>query len=386
MVVHAYYPLGETRVEREALALLESGYEVDVICLKDEGEIPFETVAGIDIYRLSVKRSKGSFIRQLFEYLNFFFRVFFKLIELHTKRKYQIVQVHNLPDFLVFSALYPKIFGAKIFLDIHDIMPEFLASKTLKSMDSFWVRLTIFQERLSCWFADHVITVTEIWRERLISRGVDTEKVSVVMNVADDRYFYPRVTGSETKTTNGHFHLIYHGTFKENYGMAELIRSIGLVRETIPNIQLTIQGGGEYHDAMVRMVEELDLHNQVTINNYAIPVSDLPGLINQADLGVVPNRNDLFNGDLLPTKMLEYVALGKPVVASQTRVISHYFDNSMVKFFEPGNAESLAKNIIDCYSHWENEKEKTKNYQKFTSKYNWKQVSLNYVDLVREYE
>ena len=102
-------------------------------------------------------------------------------------------------------------------------------------------------------------------------------------------------------------------------------------------------------------------------------------------MGVVPNRNDLFNGDLLPTKMLEYVALGKPVVASNTRVISHYFDESMVHFFEPGNAESLAKNIISCYSDWEKEKVKTGNYQKFTSVYNWKLISKNYVDLVRRY-
>jgi glycosyltransferase involved in cell wall biosynthesis len=385
MIVHAYYPLGETRVEREALALLEIGYEVDVICLQDKDEDPFEIVAGINVYRLPVQRRKGSFFSQFLEYLNFFLRVFFILIPLHSKKKYHIVQVHNLPDFLVFSALYPKLSGAKIFLDIHDIMPEFFASKTHKSMDSFWVHVITLQEQLSCRFADHVITVTEIWRERLISRGVDPEKVSVVMNVADDRYFYPRVSWTESNTSNGHFHLIYHGTFKENYGMAELIRSIGLVRDTIPNIQLTIQGGGEYHDAMVSLVEELGLQNQVTINNFAIPVSDLPELINRADMGVVPNRNDLFNGDLLPTKMLEYVSLGKPVVASQTRVISHYFDNSMVQFFEPGNAESLAKNILDSYRNWEKAKEKAKNYLKFTSQYNWKQVSMRYVDLVREH-
>ena len=111
MVVHAYYPLGETRVEREALALIEKGFEVDVICLKDEGELSFENVDGVDVYRLPVMRNKGGFIKQFGEYLNFFVRVLFKLISLHSKRKYQVIQVHNLPDFLVFSALYPKIRG-----------------------------------------------------------------------------------------------------------------------------------------------------------------------------------------------------------------------------------------------------------------------------------
>ena len=385
MIVHAYYPLGETRVEREAFALLENGIDVDLICLKDEGETSFEIVDGVNIYRLPVKRRKGGFLSQFLEYLKFFFLVILKLFPLYSKNKYQTVQVHNLPDFLVFSAIYPKILGAKIFLDIHDIMPEFFASKTHKSMDSFWVRLITFQEKLSCWFADHVITVTEVWRQRLIGRGLNPEKVSVVMNVADDRYFYPRESREVTRKPNGHFNLIYHGTFKENYGMAELIKSIGLVRETIPDVQLTIQGGGEFHEEMTRLVEELGLQKEVKINNFAIPVSDLPALIEEADLGVVPNRNDIFNGDLLPTKMLEYIALGKPVVASQTRVISHYFDNSMVQFFEPGNAASLADKIITSYYHWEKEKEKPRNYQKFTSQYNWKLISRFYVDLVRNY-
>ena len=383
MVVHAYYPLGETRVEREALALIEKGFEVDVICLKDEGELSFENVDGVDVYRLPVMRNKGGFIKQFGEYLNFFVRVLFKLISLHSKRKYQVIQVHNLPDFLVFSALYPKIRGAKVFLDIHDIMPEFFSSKTNKSMKSFLVRLIILQEQLSCRFADHIITVTEIWRERLINRGVDSGKVSVVMNVADERYFYPQNSGTES--TDGQFCLIYHGTFKENYGMGDLIRSIGFAREKLPNIHLTIQGVGDYYTEMTRMVDELNLHNEITINNFAVPVYDLPALINQADLGVVPNRNDIFNGELLPTKMLEYVALGKPVIAAKTRVISHYFDETMVRFFEPSDPESLADSIIDSYNHWDTEKKKKQNYQKFTSIYNWNLISKRYADLVRKY-
>jgi glycosyltransferase involved in cell wall biosynthesis len=384
MVVHAYYPLGETRVEREALALFENGFEVDVICLQDEGEKVVENVDGINVYRLPVSRNKEKgFLNQLIEYLNFFIRVFFKLISLQSKKKYQVVQVHNLPDFLVFSAIYPKFTGSQIILDIHDLMPEFYASKTNSTMDSFGVRLVLLQERLSCWFADHVITVTDLWRDRLIDRGVDSKKVSVVMNVADERYFYPREQDDKKDQVNENFHLIYHGTFKEHYGLGELIRSIAYLRNDIPGIRLSIQGVGEYYGEMVKIVEELKLQNEVTINNFAILVNELPDLINQADVGVVPNRNDIFNGDLLPTKMLEYVALGKPVIAARTRVISHYFDETMVRFFEPGDAESLAKAISAVYQEMGQKKIKKPNYSNFTSKYNWNLISQYYVNLVR---
>jgi len=383
MIVHAYYPIGETRVEREALALVEAGFEVDVLSLSHREDPKFETVEGVNVYRLPVTRNKhGGMVSQLFEYLRFFFLVFFKLVVLYPRRKYRTIQAHNLPDFLIFSAIIPKLFGTRLILDIHDLMPEFFAMKTNKPMNSFLVRLVIIQEQLSCWFANHVVTVTDLWRVRLINRGVQASKVGVVMNVADDRHFYPRSTGSENGRSKDQFRLIYHGTFKEHYGMKELIQAIGMAREQVPGLHLTLQGAGEYYGEMTRLVEELGLQNQVTINNFALPVYDLPALINQADMGVVPNRNDLFSGDLLPTKMLEYIALGKPVIAAKTRVISHYFDDSIVQFFQPEDPASLSERIVYAYQHWDEILEQKNNFHQFTDRYNWEVVSGKYVELV----
>jgi len=213
MVVHAYYPLGETRVLREALALTNRGYEVDVLCLRQSGEPKTEQSDGINVYRLPMKRFRGHGLAfQLLEYLAFFLLAFGKLVILHTKRRYGTVQVHNLPDFLVFCALIPKFSGARIILDLHDLMPEFFASKFESGMDSPAVRLVTLQEQLSCRFADHVITVTDVWKETLIKRGVPAHKVSVVMNVADTSIFHP-VAHLPAPSRNGdHFELIYHGT------------------------------------------------------------------------------------------------------------------------------------------------------------------------------
>lgn len=383
MIVHAYYPLGEPRVEREALALIDAGYVVDVICLRNEGELAFESINDVDVHRLPVMRKRtGGLVGQLLEYLIFFFLVFIKLFKLYPQQRYKTVQAHNLPDFLVFSAILPKLFGARLILDLHDLMPEFFAAKKNIDMSSFLVRLIIMQEQLSCWFADQVITVTDLWRDRLISRGVREDKISVVMNVADDHIFNSNNHRKNGNGDNHSFRLIYHGTITQRYGMEVLIEAIKLASEKIPDIHLTLQGRGEFLDDTVRLVHELGIQQNVQINATIISTEELPALIRMADVGVVPNQNDLFTGDLLPTKLMEYIALDIPVIASRTRVISQYFDESAIQFFTPGDSESLAQEIVYLYNNRERLDEQVLNYKKFTEVFSWSSISKNYVDLI----
>ena len=130
MVVHAYYPLGEIRVQREAKALIAGGFEVDIVCLRRPDESPRGAEDGAQIYRLPVQRYKqfGAMV-QLLEYLVFFCLASWQLLRLHLKQRYASIQVHNLPDFLVFAALIPKLLGARVILDLHDLMPEFYAAR-----------------------------------------------------------------------------------------------------------------------------------------------------------------------------------------------------------------------------------------------------------------
>lgn len=383
MIVHAYYPLGETRVEREALALLAGGYSVDVICLRYRDEPACEVVDGVTVYRLPVSRkSVRNMLTQVVEYFAFFWLVFFKLLFLYPRRRYATIQAHNLPDFLIFSALIPKLAGARLILDIHDIMPEFMAVRTGKGMNSLPVRLTILQEQLSCRFADYVITVTDLWRERLIQRGVRAEKVGVVMNLADERFFHPVPPEQRPPRADGRFTLIYHGTFKQHYGLDVLIKAVALARQQAPEVLLILQGYGEYYPQMKAMVEELGLHENVRINNYFLGTAELPALIYQADMGVIPNYEDVFTGELLPTKLLEYVALGVPAIAARTRAISAYFDERMLHFFTPGDERSLAEVIVDAYRQRDQLPAQARELERFTGRYNWATMARQYVDLV----
>ncbi|UCG22666.1 MAG: glycosyltransferase family 4 protein, partial [Chloroflexota bacterium] len=383
MVVHAYYPLGEMRVQREALALVKHGYEVDVVCLRYEGEQSVGEVDGVKVHRVPMKRHRGhGLVFQLLEYTTFFFLALGRLLLLHRNRRYGTIQVHNPPDFLIYVALIPKLLGAKLIIDLHDLMPEFYADKVGTGMDSLPVRLVKWQERVSCRFADQVITVTEVWRKTLIRRGIQANKVNVVMNVADSRLFYRQSNEAEvTREMNG-FKLVYHGTFTYRYGLDLMIRALDQVRRQIPDVHLTLLGNGDAREALVKLVKQLELEKHVYFSPRTHNIEQLPELIRQADVGIVANRDDVFTDTLLPTKMMEYIALGTPVIAARTSTIAAYFDDSMVQFFEPGDASSLADSITTLYDDPRRLAQLVNDSDRFNQAYRWNDIAASYVSLV----
>lgn len=383
MVVHAYYPLGETRVEREARALAQSGYAVDVICLRDAGEAAREQDGPIAIYRLPVGRHKGrGVVIQLLEYLAFLMLAMWRLTRLHLRAPYRVVQVHNLPDFLVFAALPVKLLGARVILDIHDLMPEFYAARFGTDLTSLPVRLVNLQERLSCRFADHVITVSEHWRHVLIGRGVAPDKCSVVMNVADHRIFYPPAEARPLLHDPAGLRLIYHGSLARHYGLDLAIRAVGRVRDAIPGIHLTLLGDGDFVDELRRLIVELDLSAHVSLLNQMRPAEELPAIIATADLGIAPYRNDTFTDGLLPTKLMEYAALGMAAVAARTTAIERTFGGTMAAFFEPGDVDSLAAVLRELHACPERIAALRAGSALFNERYNWPRIGAAYVAVV----
>lgn len=381
MVVHAYYPLGETRVEREALALIKHGIDVHVICLQKPGEAKMEIVNGAHVSRLPVKRHRGrGLFVQMLEYLTFFAIAFVYLARLHRREHFEVVQVHNLPDFLVFVGLIPKLTGAKIILDLHDLMPEFYAERFQRPMDHILVRIIRWQEWLSCRFADHIITVTELWRQTLIARGQPAHKVSVVMNVADDRIFNP--TAATHVSKDNCFRLIYHGILGQRQGLDLVLMAMDKIRKDAPNIYLTLHGGGEYRPTLEKMVAELGLYDHVQFSTISLPTEQLPVLLKKADLGIVPYRNGVFTGGILPTKLMEYAALGIPAIAARTPAISAYFDDDAVRFFAVDDVNDLADCILALYRNQAQLAELARNIVKFNEQFNWTKIGQEYVALV----
>jgi len=260
--------------------------------------------------------------------------------------------VHNLPDFLVFAAWFPKLLGATLILDLHDLMPEFFAARSGRSIKSWLVRLVIWQERLSCRFADQVITVTQLWRQTLIRRGLPQSKVSVVMNVPDDLVF--RRNGRPTSRGDSTFRLFYHGALAKHNGVDLILGAVARLQNECPNLHLCIHSGvtGHQKDELVALANRLGITDRVDFSGELLAVSELPKLIGTADVGLVPYRNDVFADGILPTKLMEYVALGLPVIAARTSAIATYFDDTMVQFFQPGDVEDLTRSTVSAFANW----------------------------------
>ena len=129
MLAYAFYE-SDTRIQQYATALAARGDSVDIIALRKEGTSAFEVLNGVNVYRIQRRtvNERGPF-DYLFRILRFLMVSAWVLAKKHLSKPYKVVHVHNVPDFLVFGALVPKLCGAHVILDIHDVLPEFYASK-----------------------------------------------------------------------------------------------------------------------------------------------------------------------------------------------------------------------------------------------------------------
>ena len=382
MIVQSHYPI-DVRVRRETEALIQHGHSVDVICRRYGSQPKFEMIRGVRVHRLAIGQKKWAVLPLFLDYISFAFLAFLTVTRLHIRHRFDVVQTHNLPDFLVFAAIVPRLTGSRIILDIHDLMPEFFCSRFKTSLNSFGSHLVRWQESLSCRFAHRVITVTELWKQTLVKRGVPQDKCFVVMNLADPAYFEPRSNGPrECVPDSDAFRLIYHGTVTHRYGIDLLLKALESVKKEIPNVHLHIHGSGDFAETIQMMVSQLGLENHVVITSNFMTPSDLSQLITSFDLGVVPYRRDVFTDGILPTKLLEYVALGIPALVARTGVISCYFDDNAVEFFEPEDVNDLAQHILRLYRDRSRLTELVNNSGRFNTLYSWSRQKDAYVRFV----
>ncbi len=378
MIVDNYYP--DIRVEREARALAARGHLVDVICLRNEGEPAVESADGITVYRLPVRRQRGQSLGvQLREYLSFFLRATWLVTRRHLRRRYHVAQAHNVPNFLVFSAIAPKLSGVPVILDMHDLMPEFFASRFGGRSDSWKMRLVRLEERLSAAFADHLLTVTQLWATTLVERGQPSEKVDVVMNLPDEGLFArraPQIREAPDPVT-----LVYHGTITHRYGIDVLLHAVARARAQRP-LKLILHGRGEYVPEVERLIAELGLADSVELSTALLPTGELPAIISRADIGIVPNRRDVFTDGILPTKLMEYAALGIPAIVSRTSATEAYFSDEMVRYVEAGDPEALAAAILELAGNAQLRRDYAERAQQFSERHHWPAEAERYVELV----
>lgn len=350
MLVQNHYDM-DIRVRRKAEALVAAGYEVDVLALAASAE-PKEryTLGGVNVYALSLGKKRGSLLRYAFEYLAFFFWSFWKLSVLMGRRRYAVVDVNTLPDFLVFAGAYAKLRGAKLLLDMHEITPEFYMSKYGKSEKSPSIRLHKLLEWLSFKFADHVLTINEPINKLLEGRGLRASKTTVIMNAVDNALFASAAnTGAPDATgAAATFVMMYHGTLTPIYGLDIAIEAFGKVHQQMPGAEFWILGGGPEKGSLQALSQKLGLGEKVKFLGNVLP-QEVPQWLKRCDVGVLATRSDVFLEFSFSNKLSEYIIMGKGVIASRLKAIRHYFSEEAFAFFEPNNPADLAQQMACLY-------------------------------------
>jgi glycosyltransferase involved in cell wall biosynthesis len=344
MVTHSYY-LRDPRVRREAEALAAAGYAVDVVCLRRPGEARRERVNGVDIHRLPLTHKRAGKVRYVAEYAASLVLSALWMAALGLRRRFALVQVHTPPDLLVFSALVPRLLGAKVLLDLHDPMPETMLTIFGAGPDHWLVRVVRLQEQASAWFADHVITVTEQVRQALVERGLSPSKIDVVMNFADTRLFDARLREAPPAPDTDRFVVVFMGTLAFRYGVDVAIDAIAQVRRRVPHVRLKVIGDGEERPALEARVAERGLQDHVEFAGQ-VPIDRIPATAWPAHVGIAPHRRDRLYDMCFPSKIYDYLALGLPVVAAWTESLAYYYGADTVEFFDSGDAAGLADRIV----------------------------------------
>lgn len=338
MVVHGPYPIGEPRVAREAAAAREHGYAVEIVSMRRAGEPAREVVDGMQVIRLPVQHLRGAGIgRVIVEYLMFATLAAGEVAKRAIKRRYDIVQVHNPPDFLIVAAVVPRLLGSRIIFDIHDPSPEMFAMRFPGRVGAAAGVILRRLERMATVLADAVVTVHDPYRRELVARGTPAEKTAVVMNSIDERLLPP-----PKPLTPGPVRVVYHGTVTPHYGVHLLVDAVARAVDQGVDLQLEIIGAGDSVPDLEARVAALGLSDRVAIEGRYLPHETVLDRVNGASVGVIPNLPTPLNRFALSSKLFEYVALGVPVISAALPTIQEYFSDDEVQFFEPGSITSLA--------------------------------------------
>jgi len=379
MVTHSYF-LSDARVLRYAEALADRGDHVDVLALRRSGDLaPKETFGNVTLRRLQPRygKTEESPLSHLFPVVRFLLKSSFWLLREHRRRPYDLLHIHNVPDFLVFAAWYPKLTGAKVILDIHDIVPEFYASKFGVGHRAPAVCLLKVVERLSAAFADHAIISNHLWRDTYAARNRLKDACSVFINNVDSRIFHPH----PRIRSDGKIIVIFPGGLQWHQGLDIAIRGFRQVRAQFPNAEFHIYGDGNMKSRLVQLAHELQLSEAVRFFE-PLPVRQVAEVMANADLGVVPKRADSFGNEAYSTKIMEFMSLGVPVVTSSTKIDRFYFDDSVVRFFESGNPDALAAAVLDVLRNDDTRCRMVANASSYAVRNAWASRKGAYLDLV----
>ena len=373
----------DKRVWREAKTLSENGIKVKVICPKGrEHKKSKEIIDGIGIYRYNVKFSDGSAKGYIIEYIQSIIKMFLMSFKIFFfKGGFQIVHTANPPDILCIVPFFYKIFGVKYIFDEHDLTPESYLSRYgfNDKKKSYMYKILLFFQKISYRLSDVIISTNESYRTIALERGASSEKIVIVRNGPDSRYF--DYVNPNPSWRNGFKYLAaYIGVMGVQDGVDNILKSCRyLVYElNMKDIFFVLIGNGDEFENLRKMVKDFKIEKFVHFTD-RIPDADVMEILSTADVCLAPDPESPLNNHSTMNKIMEYMIYKSPIVSFNLTETKFSAQDAAI-YIQNNNVEEFAKGIVYLISN-KNLSNKMANfgYNRIKNTLSWENQEVNLI-------
>lgn len=345
MILDREYP-PDVRVENEIEALSSEGHTIHLACYTRKARPSHEIQGQLNIHRKPI----SSFIyKSSVAALKApcYFRFWYKFLnEIANTVQFDAVHVHDLPLAAV-GAKIAKKKNAKLTLDFHEHWPSLLEVSThtqsilgkILSSKKQWLAY----EKKVCLIADHIIVISEEFKNRLIGFGIPSQKIVVVSNTINTN----SLSGIKLKAKSPHFELFYGGGINKHRGLETIILAIPYITAAIPDFKFVIAGAGTYSSALKKMCSELNIAQYVEFTGH-LEFKVMMERLSTSWLAAIPFHKNNHTDIAVPHKIFQYLSFGVPVIASNCSTITRILNELNTGIIYQWDSESdFSRKIIE---------------------------------------
>lgn len=381
IITYSYFSK-DSRVQRYSESLKKYGFQVNVFSLYEIFHVP----SSYSFFMFPIKRRRLGILWYFIEYFLFLLFCFFYLTLNSFRKRYRIIHVFNMPDFIVLAAMIPKLLGAKIILEIRDRSSNLFQTKFSVDKNHPLMILLSLLERSSIFFVDKILTANPIFKTILTQKyPLIKNKIEVIYECADQKIFFPKKQDFIYKKRI--INLLYFGTIEERFAIEEIVKSFALVVKKNPRCRLLlipkISEEGKYFDSICNIIKKCNLNSYVKVLS-PLPLYKMAKEVQKADIGFVLVKKDPYTDIIHRTKLYEFIACKIPVIATKTKLLTRFFSKEQLVYINDNSLQELSNAILKLSLHTEYRRKLTESAFLYYEKYNWKNEEKKYFQILNQ--